>query len=376
MRIAIEANPMAIRKGGIGYYTQNLVEHLLKRDTENEYVLFYFNLSIKQARSLPVFEGCSNYSNFLFPKQALRFGLQTLKKPDVVHGTSYRLFAEGRKGSVVTVHDLGFMKYPHFVRKFGSEKMARRVKSALEDATLIITVSENSKKDILEYFPVQENRIVVTYEGINEKFFQKPDETFIRQAKQKYNITKNYILFVGTLEPRKNIPALIRAYGAASSLHGDFQLVLAGGLGWVYDEIFDAIEKCTVKDGIILTSYIAWEEVHALYHGASLFVFPSFYEGFGLPPLEAMACGTPVITSNVSSLPEVVGDAALLVNPEKEEDIARAMEKVLGDRQFAAQMARKGLERAKMFSWEKTAEQTLKIYEKVYNGDEGEIVSR
>lgn len=375
MRIAIEANPMAIRKGGIGYYTQNLVEHLLKRDTENEYVLFYFNLSIKQARNLPVFEGCSNYSNFLFPKQALRFGLQTLKKPDVVHGTSYRLFAEGRKGSVVTVHDLGFMKYPHFVRKFGSEKMARRVKSALEDATLIITVSENSKKDILEYFPVQGSRIVVTYEGINEKFFQKPDETFMKQVKHKYNIVKNYILFVGTLEPRKNIPALIRAYDSAKSLHEDFQLVLAGGLGWVYDEILDAIEKSSVKENILLTQYVPWEDVHALYYGASLFVFPSFYEGFGLPPLEAMACGIPVITSDVSSLPEVVGDAALLVAPDKEDEIAGVMEKVLSDRALSEQMAQKGLERAKMFSWEKTAGQTLKIYEKVFHGLEGESVS-
>lgn len=375
MRIAVEANPMAIRKGGIGYYTQNLVEHLLKLDGENEYVLFYFNLSMKQARNLPAFEGRSNYSNFLFPKQALRFGLQTLKKPDVVHGTSYRLFAEGRKGSVVTVHDLGFMKYPHFVRKFGSEKMARRVKSALDEAATIITVSENSKKDILEYFPVPESRIAVTYEGINEKFFHKPDDAFIERSKQKHRIAKNYILFVGTLEPRKNIPALIRAYDAAKTLHADFQLVLAGGLGWVYDEIFDAIDKSSVKENILLTYYLEWEELHALYHGASLFVFPSFYEGFGLPPLEAMACGVPVITSNASSLPEVVGDAAFLVSPEKEDDIAGAMEKVLGDRQLAAQMAQKGLERAKMFSWEKTAGQTLKIYEKVFHGAEGESVS-
>lgn len=373
MRIAIEANPMAIRKGGIGYYTQNLVEHLLKRDRENEYILFYFNLSLKQRKNLPAFDFSKNYSNFVFPKQALRFGLQALKKPDVVHGTSYRLFAEGKKGSVVTVHDLGFMRFPQFVRKFGSGKMVRRVQHALENASAVLTVSENSKRDIMEYFHVPEERIVVTYEGINEKFTQKPDALVVDSVREKFHIAKCYILFVGTLEPRKNIPSLVNAYAEAKPLHGDFQLVLAGGLGWVYDEIFDAIEKSGVKENIILTQYISWEELHALYHGASLFVFPSFYEGFGLPPLEAMACGVPVITSNVSSLPEVVGDAAALVDPADEEQLTHSMENVLSDASLRHDLVQKGFERAKLFSWEKTAEQTLNLYEKVYYGNVGKI---
>lgn len=373
MRIAIEANPMSIRKGGIGYYTQNLVEHLLKRDGENEYILFYFNLPLKQRRNLPAFDFSKNYSNFVFPKQALRFGLQSLKKPDVVHGTSYRLFAQGTRGSVVTVHDLGFMRFPQFVRKFGSEKMVRRVQHALENASAVITVSENSKKDIVEYFHVPEERIVVTYEGINKKFYVKPDASFMEGVQDKFQIKKPYILFVGTLEPRKNIPSLVNAYAQAKPLHADFQLVLAGGLGWVYDEIFDAIEKSSVKENIILTEYILWEELHALYHGASLFVFPSFYEGFGLPPLEAMACGVPVITSNVSSLPEVVGNAAVLVDPHNGDEIRGGMEKVLGDGALREQLIQKGFERAALFSWEKTSEQTLKLYEKIYYGDAGKI---
>jgi glycosyltransferase involved in cell wall biosynthesis len=186
----------------------------------------------------------------------------------------------------------------------------------------------------------------------------------IEGIKRKYGISKKYILFVGTIEPRKNLLRLLSAFEKLKNKFKEYQLVIVGQIGWMTEKFFEKLKNLpeNVKRDIILTGYIPREDMVFLYNGCELFIYPSLYEGFGIPVLEAMSCGVPVITSNVSSLPEVGGDACVYVNPYDEEDILYKMEKVLSSEELKNEMSKKGLERAKLFSWEKTAEKTLKVY--------------
>ena len=191
--------------------------------------------------------------------------------------------------------------------------------------------------------------------------------TRMPEFKKKHDITFPFILYLGTLEPRKNLKSLILAYNEIKKKFPEYKLIIGGAKGWGYKNIFQIIDNLGIDKDIIFTGYIPEKDLPSLYNSAELFVYPSFYEGFGLPPLEAMACGTPVITSNTSSLPEVVGNAGIMVDPNNVNQLADAMYKVLTDDNLRRDMIKKGLKRAKMFSWKKTAKETLKVYEEVYN---------
>jgi glycosyltransferase involved in cell wall biosynthesis len=286
--------------------------------------------------------------------------------------------AKGGCKSVLTIHDLSFLRFPRYFsfRKNFWHKMIN-VKKLVKKFDRIVAVSENTKNDIVELCKVEPEKIKVIYSGVEREY--KPNYELritnyeFDNMKKKYGLPEKFILFLGTVEPRKNIEGLINAYNkyrekievrhrvSDVGLHG-YKLVIAGGRGWKSKNIYKEWEKSRYKDDIKFLGYVDKKDKVYLYNLAELFVYPSFYEGFGFPPLEAMACGTPVITSFTSSLSEIVGGAGLMVDPYNITDIATAIERVLSDDRLRDNLIQKGLERAKKFDWEKTAREYLEIF--------------
>lgn len=361
MNIAIDCNPVNKENTGIGNYVYNLIKSLQKIDDSSNYFLYFKHPKKYLSECLS-----ENFQYVQWDNFKLIFNVY-LKNIDIVHGTSFKLLLNGKKGGVVTIHDLAFVKFPQYVIKKHQEKFLKQTRAALKKATYVIAVSENTAKDLIQIFKINENKIKIIYQGIDEIFKPIDNKNLIKEKIKKFGIDKPYILYVGTLEPRKNIPALLKAYASLDNLNKNYVLVLAGMKGWLYEKIFKTIEELKLQHKIILTGYVKNEDLPFLYSGAKVFVYPSFYEGFGLPPLEAMACGCPVITSNVSSLPEVVGDSGILVNPDNVEEISSAIYKIIDDEEFKKKLSYQGIERAKKFSWEKTALETLNIYKEIYN---------
>jgi glycosyltransferase involved in cell wall biosynthesis len=232
-------------------------------------------------------------------------------------------------------------------------------------ASKIIAISENTKKDIIDYFRIDEEKIRVIYLGVDRQFSPQPDTNEVGVL-SKYNLPRGYILSVGTLEPRKNILRLINAYKMVASTGEPVpKLVIVGGQGWRNEDLGKLVRESGLADRVVLVGYVPDEDLPTLYRNAAVFVYPSLYEGFGLPPLEAMACGTPVITSNISSIPEVVGDAAILIDPYNTTEIAQAIASVLNNKELRDRLKMNGLVRSNLFSWDKTARETLKLYQEV-----------
>jgi glycosyltransferase involved in cell wall biosynthesis len=241
-------------------------------------------------------------------------------------------------------------------------------KRAFTSAKKIIAISCNTKNDLVRLFKINPQKISVIYDGVDERFIPILDRNKIIQGFKKYNLPEKFFLFVSTLEPRKNVVRLLKAYDKLDKLVS-FKatklphLVLVGQKGWGYREIFETINGARLKNKIVLLDYIKNEDLLVLYNAALAFVFPSLYEGFGLPVLEALACGCPVITSNISSLPEVGNNACLYVNPYQVDEIALAMKRILTDENLRKELQAKGLIQAKKFSWQKTAKETIKVLE-------------
>jgi glycosyltransferase involved in cell wall biosynthesis len=266
---------------------------------------------------------------------------------------------------VATIHDLAFEHLPETFTRRGSLQLKLTVRRTARKAARIATVSEYSRQDILRTYELPPEKVVVTYNGVEPHFSPRPnsaDES--SQIRRRFGVERDYILAVGSLQPRKNLIRLIRAYVRLRSQNPGFeyQLVIVGRKLWLAEEIFDEVKKQKWANDVVLTGYVADEDLPALYRSATAFVYPSIFEGFGLPPLEAMACGTPVVTSNTSSLPEVVDDAALLINPYDEQDLSNALTRIAGDELLQARLRKQGIEQAKKFTWREAAEKTLQIY--------------
>jgi glycosyltransferase involved in cell wall biosynthesis len=267
---------------------------------------------------------------------------------------------------VITVHDLAFLHWPHFLTK-DSAAYYGQIDRAVRHAQHIIVPSESTKQDLTAMLGVPPIKISVIYEAADELFVPLPVEQTRAEVMAKYHLPASFVLFVGTIEPRKNVDGLIRAFHHLRSKYGvnDTALVVAGGSGWLYNETLELIRQLDLEQSVFLVGRVVDEELHKLYVSARCHVHAAHYEGFGLPPLEAMACGTPTIVSNVSSLPEVVGDAALLVDPSNWEEIAVAMHRLLSDDNLHAELREKGLQRARFFSWESAARRTMEVYQLV-----------
>ncbi|HXW01572.1 MAG TPA: glycosyltransferase family 1 protein, partial [Anaerolineae bacterium] len=267
-----------------------------------------------------------------------------------------------------TIHDLAFLLYPHFLTK-ESARYYGQIDQAWRKTDHIIAVSEATKHDSIKMLGVPEKKITVIHEAANPIYRPLPKDEARRVAKQKYNLDRDFILFVSTIEPRKNLPGLLQAYRRLRDHYKrEETLVLAGSNGWLWEEVYETVAKLNLDNHVAFLGRVPSEDLVYLYNAARLLVHPSFYEGFGLTPLEAMTCGVPVIVSNTSSLPEVVGDAALLINPHDIEGLTVAIWRVLTEEELRQDLICKGLKRAKKFSWQQAAEKTLEVYHKVGKG--------
>lgn len=265
---------------------------------------------------------------------------------------------------VLYIYDMAYKAYPDTISKRTRADLSRNLERSCKRADIICTISEFSKKEIIKYLGVTAEKIRVIPCGVDHNLFHSQQEQhIISSVKEKYKIKGPYFLYLGTLEPRKNVLRIVKAYSQLLKKEKKCpQLVLAGKKGWLYDDIFALVMEEKMEDRVVFTGYVETDEVPVLMAGAYAFLFPSLYEGFGLPVLEAMACGTPVITSSVSSLPEVAGDAAILVNPENENEIAMGMERVLEEEGLRDEMIIAGLKQCQRFTWQHSAECLEMVY--------------
>jgi glycosyltransferase involved in cell wall biosynthesis len=282
---------------------------------------------------------------------------------DIFHATDFVLPPVRQARTILTVHDLTFMRLPECAEAGLRAYLDKVVPRSIQRADLVLADSQSTKKDLIELLGVSPDKIEVVYAGVERRFRPMEGEMALHRVKKRYGLNFPFILSLGTLEPRKNFTRLIEAY--ALMRDRGLKLVIAGGKGWLYDEIFAKVEELGLEDKIIFPGFIADEDLPALYNLAKIFVFPSLYEGFGLPPLEAMACGTPVVTSDRPSLPEVVGGAGLMVEATDDQELARAMERVLTDENLRREMREKGLRQAAKFTWEAAAEKLLDVYRRL-----------
>lgn len=370
MRVAIDARVVSSGRSGIGEYTYQLLRHFPVIDKELEYFLFLKSFSIEEKRIKELFSGFNiekvsshdggKFLNFIKTHGELPVRLLFLK-PDIFHspGPIAPLIKTCR--TVLTIHDLSFLKVHGIFDKFQNTYYKTFVPYIARKVDKIITVSNNAARDIVELLHIPEEKVRVIYNGVDERFSSERSSEKEHVLKKRFGLN-DYILFLGVLEPRKNVSCLIRAYSALSSDLSHYKLVIAGGHGWLYEDIYSLVKERSLQNRVIFTGRVSDEDLPDLYRGASLFVYPSLMEGFGIPPLEAMACGIPVIASNTSSFPEVLSDAALLINPLNEEEITSAMTDILTDKNLCKTMIDKGLKRASLFSWKESARRTLELY--------------
>ena len=365
MHVGIVHYGLDRQAGGIGRYTTKLSGALAGQGVDT--LRLWAGVRPLQA------DGAALPKAYLLPG-LLTFGqveiawLARRRRLDVVHDPTgaLPLLLTGA-ARVVTIHDAIPYVYPQTSTRLDWLIYHVWLPLAVRQADAVITVSEQSRKDILTHLPVLPERVVVVSEAADRRFHpMEPAE--VAPILRTYDVQQPYILYVGALESRKNLPRLLEAYALLREWSPQWRLVIVGARKWKFSPIFDAVQRLGLETHVTFTGYVEDEHLPALYAGADLFAFPSLYEGFGLPVLEAMACGTPVVTSNASSLPEVAGDAALLVDPYDVEQIAQAMWLVLSQPALAAALREKGLARAAQFSWERTARETIAVYERVLAG--------
>jgi glycosyltransferase involved in cell wall biosynthesis len=375
MRIGIDAHAIGSQLTGNETYVKNLVMALARIDRVNEYVLFFTRPDVAED-----WEG--RFPNFRV--QLLRPGTPYARIPlsfpialyktgvDLLH-VQYTAPPISPRPIVVTVHDLSYEHFPQFFTARERFFFRRTIPHTSRRARMVLTGSEYSRQDIIHTYRIPPGKVVVTPYGAEGRFAPVGDPMELERLRKKYGIERDYLLSVGNLQPRKNLARLIQAYSRLRESVEEFrsQLVIVGKKAWLYKNIFHTVHRSGFSGDVILTDYVPDEDLPGLYSGAIAFVYPSIFEGFGLPVLEAMACGAPVITSNSSSLPEVVGEAGLMVDPYDEEALSRAIQRVTEDGSLRAQLSGAGLRQAAKFSWDRAAKLTLAVYEQVAGSNEG-----
>ncbi len=370
MRIGFDATAIPDKKAGAGYYIYNLIKNLYKVDKKNRYFIFVkenqkedfiktdvHNFKIIPLKILNVTERLK-HEHFVIPNLIKRLEI------DIYHSPHYTrpLFCPAR--SVVSFHDMSFFLLPELHLKKKSLFFKKMIRISSKKSDRIIAVSESTKNDIIRMLKIPDEKIKVIYSGVSENFIPIEKMRAKKFIRSFFNIKNRYILFVGRLEPRKNVPVLIRAYDKVKkNLNFPLKLVIVGNEGWKFKKIYETVRNLNLEKDVIFTGYIKEKYLPYFYSASEMFVYPSLYEGFGHPPLEAMACGCPVISSNVSSIPEIVGDAGILIKPEDEYQIATAILNLFKDKSLKKELSEKAIKRAKKFDWFKTAQETVKVYE-------------
>jgi glycosyltransferase involved in cell wall biosynthesis len=404
MRIGVDIRSLMDKEySGVSWYTLFLLEEILRQDKIDEYFLYY-NSGKNIAARLPKFEQgnvkiiSTNYPNKIFnyvlqkifhwpklnviaseAKQSRSYStsVKTISLPrsettrnegvDIFWSPHINFSSFSRKcRKILTIHDLSFLIHPEFFswrKNFWHYFLD--AKKMITQADLIVAISENTKQDIVRLTGFSEEKIKVIHGGVGKEFFpiREGEDENLQVVKEKYHLPEKFILYLGTIEPRKNIAGLVKAFDKAADspeLAG-YELIIAGGRGWKNEEVFKAINLAKNKDKIKVIGYIENSEKNYFYNLAKIFCYPSFYEGFGLPVVEAMAAGTPVITSSSSSLPEVAGEAALLIDPFDINQLSEAIRQLAGNENLRQEFSKKGLVQAKKFSWERAAKEYLKM---------------
>lgn len=358
MKIAIDVRKW--RDFGIGTYVRNLVRHLARVDQDTTYFLFCHENDESTLRDLaenfePVVDGSSGYGvkeHVSIPFKLRRLGAELLHSPHYVRPLLCTI------PSVVTIHDCIHLLFPQYLPNRMAWRYARfMMGSAIRRSALVFTVSEASRADILRFYPwADPGKVHVVPNAIDTELLKSPGEEEMERVRERYQIRGRYVLFAGNVKPHKNLERLIKAFALLREQRGneDLELLLIGDDVSRYGALRRAVERTGIRQSVRFFGYVPPTTLAALYRMASAFAFPSLYEGFGLPPLEAMSCGTAVVTSKISSLPEVVDDAAVLVDPYSVEDIAEGIGRVLNDDDLRDALVQKGLARAQSFSWERS----------------------
>ncbi|MFA7663055.1 MAG: glycosyltransferase family 1 protein [Patescibacteria group bacterium] len=384
MKIGIDCrtilNPAEGEAAGIGHYNYQLVRHLINSDKQNTYVLF-FDHAVKEKRITKFkkenviirYFPFSQYKKFLPTRYANYLTAAAIEKEnlDLFHSPVCELPMAYNGKSIVTIHDLAEFRAENCFEKAEAERLQKVIPESLAKAQGIIAVSNSTKDDVQYLFGIDDTKIKVIYNGIDKRFFNRAELSEVEAVKNKFGIKGKYVLFLGTLETRKNILGIVGAFEALKNSnqekYRDYQLVLAGRHGHGIKNKLARIKKSAYVKDILVTNYIAADEIGPLYQGAEVFIFPSLYEGFGFPPLEAMAKNIPVLASNHPALVETLGEAAILVDPKKQEVINQGLIKILEDKNLQTELIAKGKIQARKFDWDETTRETLEFYHKIIN---------
>jgi glycosyltransferase involved in cell wall biosynthesis len=364
MRIGIDARIVAYRRGGIASYILHLLPALATLDPQTDYRILRNWRDRGRARPGSNFRYITTWTPCHHRLERWTLGIEIARLHlDLLHSPDFIPPAFGARRFVITVHDLNFLYYPQFLTPESRRYYSQQIQPAVHQAAHILADSEATRTDLVRLLDVPSNKVTTVHLAAGSAFHPLPDRQVERRL-DHYSLTRGYLLFVGTLEPRKNLPGLLSAYRILLDRGTDERpLVIVGGRGWLYEGTFAHVEKMGLAGHVRFLHKVPDADLPALYNGAALLVAPSFYEGFGLPALEAMACGTPVVVSDRGSLPEVVGEAGIKVNPDEPEAIAEGMAAVLNDPDLWARRREAGLAQAARFTWEKAARETLKIYQ-------------
>ena len=374
MRIAIDAHSVGTELGGNESYATNLIEALAEIDSVNRYTLYVTRREAVQRFSnrWPNFVVRATLPHTPFVRIPLTLSAELRKNPvDVLH-VQFTAPPFAPCPVVVSIHDLSFEHLPQTFKRRSRTQLRMTVRRSARKAAQVVALSEYARSDIITTYGIRPEKLNVIPLAAPSYFGPVEDAAELQRIRQIYGIEPNYILTVGSIQPRKNLSRLIAAYSSLRRAQREVklpQLVLVGKCAWLYDETLRTIKELEVSNSVVLTGYVPEANLPALYSGALCFVYPSYFEGFGLPPLEAMKCGAPVIVSNRTSLPEVVGQAGILVDPFDVNDIASAIEKVISNPNLRSQLRVKGFERARLFDWRETARQTVAVYKKAAGVD-------
>jgi glycosyltransferase involved in cell wall biosynthesis len=370
MRIAIDLSPVVHRKAGLATYARHLTENLLAVDHANEYRAFHYGVA-----DTPLPAPLATLPLTTVPWGARRWRLtvaahyfagvpmaRVLPRVEIFLATEHLLppLKDGR--TVFTFHDAIYALFPEYHLPLNRLFLGWLMPRFIRRADAVIAVSECSRRDAVRLYGVAPEKITVIYEGVNPALRPETSPDRIAAARARYAHDQPFLLCVGTVEPRKNIAALVDALCILRARGWNHRLLIAGRQGWLYRATFDHVKRTGMEHAVDFLDYVPDADLPALFAACDAFVFPSLYEGFGLPPLEALACGAPVVCSNTSSLPEVVGDAALLVDPRDAGGLAAAIERVITDGALRDALRAKGIAQAAQFSWERTARETLAVY--------------
>ncbi len=378
MRIALDYTA-GIRQGaGVGQYVRSLVNAMLAQDSSNKYTLITSGRLTKE-RSFPTASNVrgrsvfipDRYLNILWYRWRVPLYANCFTGPaDIYHGLDFGLPPlKGKMHKVVTVYDLAFLQHPETAVSSLAAYLNKIVPEAVAAADVVAAISHATKQALIEHYKAPPEKITVIPCGVAPHFQRITDAALLEATQRKFDLEHPLVLSVGTMEPRKNHLGLIKAfYEAQKSTGSSAMLAIAGGQGWLYEETRRIVAELKLEKKVRFLGRVSELELITLYSLADVFAFPSFFEGFGIPPLEAMACGAPVITSNTSSLPEVAGDAAILVDPHDTHAIAHAIMRLLEDEQLQEELRQKGYLQAQRYTWSRAAAKMLSIYQKLYQG--------